>query len=154
MNTNITQQAILFLEALVGQPLCYGLKSPDTELYDFGFGTMVEVDSWRGGKKTICAQTIHALCRFRIIQKNGTNQSEWYYEDTPHNRFRHNITPLIGLCVKRIALSEKNDLWLDLGDYWIVFVTYENGDESWRFFVSDRDKPHLVASNLWVRFDC
>ena len=154
MNTNIAQDAILFLEELVSQPLCYGFKSPDTELYDFGFGTVVEVDSWRGGKKTMCAQTIHALCRFRIIQKIGVTRSEWYYEDTPQHKFNQDIAPLIGLCVKRIALSEKNDLWLDLGDYWIVFVTYETEDESWRFFISNIEQPHLVASNSWIRFDC
>ena len=37
------QEAEKFLRPLVGQPLRYALKSPDTELYDFGFGKPVEV---------------------------------------------------------------------------------------------------------------
>lgn len=28
--------AFKFLQTLFDQPLCYGLKSPDTDLYDFG----------------------------------------------------------------------------------------------------------------------
>ena len=33
-----------------------------------------------------------------------------------------------------------------------VFVTFENGEESWRFFTSNTDIPHLVASNSWLHF--
>ena len=153
MKHNIAPDASAFLETLINQPLCYGLKSPDTELYDFGFGKMVEVVSWRGKKKTMCTHTIHVICRFEIIRKTGTPHVERYYEDTSYIKFHHDIRPLIGLCIKRIALSDKNDLWLDLGDYWIVFVTFENEDESWRFFVADREKTHLVASDVWLRFE-
>ena len=37
------QEAEEFLRPLIGQALRYALKSPDTELYDFGFGKPVEV---------------------------------------------------------------------------------------------------------------
>ena len=154
MNMNNESNISRFLETLVQQPLVYCLKSPDTELFDFGFGAYVDIAT-RRGKHTICTHTIHTLCPLKIIQRTGAKQSRWYYEDTPHDSFQSDVTPLIGLTIKRVALSKKNDLWLDLGDYWIVFATYEDGDddEAWRFFVSDEDKPHLVASDTWVRFE-
>lgn len=153
MNSNNESNTLSFLNTLIEQPLVYCLKSPDTELYDFGFGSFVDIVTRRGNKHTICTHTIHALCPVNIIHKTGTMQSQWYYDDTPHEIFQDDAAPMIGLRIKRVALSEKNDLWLDLGDYWMVFVTYENEDESWRFFVSDADKPHLVAADSWVRFD-
>lgn len=153
MNSNNEANTLSFLETLMGQPLVYCLKSPDTELYDFGFGSFVDIVTLRGNKHTICTHTLHVLCPFRIISKTGTGQSQWYYEDTPSESFQCDVALLIGLKIKRVALSQKHDLWLDLGDYWIVFVTYENEDESWRFFVADSNKPHLVASCSWVRFD-
>lgn len=62
------QEAEEFLRPLVGQPLRYALKSPDTELYDFGFGKPVEVTRL-GIRRRIGTYSIHALCRFRILWK-------------------------------------------------------------------------------------
>lgn len=45
--------AFKFLQTLLDQPLCYGLKSPDTDLYDFGFGdTENAMNPYRGGKES------------------------------------------------------------------------------------------------------
>ena len=55
--------------------------------------------------------------------------------------------------IEKIELNNKNDLKIDFGDVYIVFYTIEDGDESWRFFTSKEEDPHLVASNLWLRFD-
>ena len=147
------KQAIAFLKVLENQPLCYGLKSPDMDLYDFGFGELIKTTGWLNVTKEMCTHILHVTCRFKIIRKNSQQPVERYYEDTPCEKFHSQIANIIGLCVKRVALSAKNDLWLDFGDYWIVFATFENGEESWRFFVSDITKPHLVASDLWLRFD-
>lgn len=139
-------RALKELQLLDGQTLNYGLKSPDMELYDFGFGKIVTAQNIHGKVKKISSYILHAICRFKVINKI-TNQTEVYYEDTPSEVFDARVKHLVGLKVKRVALSQKNDLWLDFGDYWVVFATYENGEESWRFFQSNPDSSHLVASN-------
>lgn len=149
---SINHDAIVFLQNLIGQPLLYAIKSPDVELYDFGFGELIEVVNRRGTQKRIGTHTIHVLCRFKVIWQNCEHRVDKYYEDTPCEKFHSEIKNLVGLKVRRVALSDKNDLWLDLGDYWIVFATFENGEESWRLFTSDADNPHLIASNSWLHF--
>ena len=152
METTIRKLSLAFLNSLVGHPLLYAVKSPDTELYDFGFGKLVETENRRGKRKTVGTQSLHVLCRFKVIWKTGKKRLDIYHEDTPSEKFYSEVKQLIGLNVKRIALSDKNDLWIDFDDCWIVFATFENGEESWRFFVWDRAVPHLVASNLWLDF--
>ena len=61
-----------------------------------------------------------------------------------------NIRHLIGREIMKLGLSEKNDLWLDLGDCRIVWITIENGEESWRFLAADTNIPHLVVSHSWM----
>lgn len=152
MEISIRQNAIKFLHALTGQPLLYALKSPDTELYDFGFGDLVEVVNYRGKQKKIATHTLHSLCRLKVIWRNYENRVDKYYEDTPFEKFHSEINRLVGLKVERVELSDKNDLWLDFGKYWVVFITFENGEESWRFLTSEIDVPHLVASDSWLQF--
>lgn len=144
--------ALEFLQTLVGQPLCYGIKSPDLDLYDFGFGNFVRVHNWHGEERIVCTHILHVICRLKVIWKNGGHRVDKYYEDTPGEKFNAEVKRFIGLKVRQVELSDKNDLWLDLGDYWIVFATFENGEESWRFFTSDIDSPHLVASDSWLHF--
>ena len=151
MNMPVSQDAMDFLNTIVGQPLLYALKCQDTELYDFGFGSMVETVDWKGRPKQVATHTVHALCRFKVIWRKKRRVSK-FYEDTPCEKFRTKIQPLIGLTVKRIALSEKNDFWLDFGDSWMVFATYENGRESWRFFATTEDSPHFVVADTWIDF--
>lgn len=152
METSIRQSAIEFLHKLTGRPLLYALKSPDTELYDFGFGELIEVTNRRGQRKKVGTLTLHVLCRFELIWRNDERRVDIYYEDTPCDKFHSEVQHLLGQKVWRVALSDKNDLWLDFGDYWAVFATYENGKESWRFFIPNTDFPHLVASNSWLDF--
>ncbi len=144
--------ALNFLQTLVDQPLCYGLKSPDMDLYDFGFGNTVFVTDRYGKEREICTHILHVTCRFKVIWKNGYRRVDIYDEDTSCKRFHSDIKRLVGLKVRRVWLSNKNDLWLDFGEYWVVFATFENSEESWRFFTSDKDAPHLVASDCWLRF--
>lgn len=144
--------ALKFLQSLVDQPLCYGLKSPDTDLYDFGFGNIKNTTKPYRGAKEVGTLVLHVTCRFKVIWKTREYRVDKYYEDTTCEKFHSDVKRLLGLKVRRIALSDKNDLWLDLGDYWIVFATFENGEESWRFFTSDIDAPHLIASDSWLHF--
>ena len=147
------EEAHLFLEKLVNQVLLYGLKSPDTELYEFGFGELETGGRLAEGNSELNKYVLHVLCRFKVIGRGQNRQIKIYYEDTPSNEFCSEIQSLIGLKIKRVALSEKNDLWLDFGEYWIVFGTHENGEESWRFFMPNTGKNHLVVSNTWATFD-
>lgn len=149
MNVSFAHNPVEFLQTLVDQPLLYAIKSPDTELYDFGFGNLVEFTNRRGKKTMIGTHILHVICRFKVIWKNGKHRVTTYYEDTPCEIFHADIQRLVGLKVRRVALSDKNDLWVDLGEYWVVFATFENGEESWRYFVSDVE-PHLIASDSWL----
>lgn len=152
MNLNSNAYALEYLQALVGQPINYAYKASDLDLYDFGFGSTIERLNWQGKKRQICSFVLHATCRFKIIYRPGgiTKSVERFYEDTLSEDFHASIQRLFGLKVTRVALSDKNDLWLDFGEYWMVFATFEDGEESWRFFTSDEGMPHLVASNLWI----
>ena len=136
-----------FLDSIIGQKLAYAIKSPDTELYDFGFGEERETED----KRMLPPYILHVLCRFKIIHKDGSTKVQICHEDTTPNVFNKKIEPLIGLSVKRVGLSDKNDLWLDFGAYWVVFATFED-DEAWRFFISGSDMPHLVATNEVLEF--
>ena len=153
MNQSVKQKACDILQTLVSQPLCYVLKSPDTDLYDFGFGKVVETTNWKHTNKRMHTHIIHATCRFEIIWRNEERRVDRYYEDTPSEIVYSDTEKLIGHRIKCFALSEKNDLWLDLGEYWIVFATFETGEESWRFLTHDHQVPHVVASNQWLRLD-
>ena len=137
-----------FLDSIIGQKLAYAIKSPDTELYDFGFGEERETED----KRMLPPYILHVLCRFKIIHKDGSRKVNVCHEDTTPETFNKKIEPLLGLSVKRVGLSDKNDLWLDFGAYWVVFATFEEDDEAWRFFISGSDEPHLVATSNVLEF--
>lgn len=153
MDDSLKEKALKYLQTLVDKPLCYGIKSPDMELYGFGFGEWVSVPGKNNQMHRKCTHIIHVLCNFEVIWRNGRKQVDKYYDDTPHEKFHLEIQKLLGLTVKRVGLGEFNDLWLDLGDFWIVFTTDDGGEESWRFFMSDSGAPHLVASDTWLDYD-
>lgn len=143
--------ALEYLQKLINQPLIYGYKSSDLDLYDIGFGEFVEIVDSRG-KRSICSLVLHPTCNFKVIWKNGKRETHIFYGNTSHEEFQSEIEHLVGLTVKRVALSDKNDLWLDLQECWIVFATFEDGEESWRFFDAHKETPHLVASDSWLEF--
>lgn len=155
MDSSILQKANEYLNRLIGQPMLYAIKSPDVNLYDFGFGELVEVVGYRGQPHEVGLHTLHAQCRFRVIWRKNERKVFTYYEDTPSEKFHSEIGRLIGQKVKRVVLSDKNDLWLEFGDggeCWVVFATFENDEESWRFFTFDEENLHLVAADSWMEF--
>lgn len=139
-----------FLQTLVNQTLCYGIKSPDMDLYDFGFSNRV-LDFDKDAKEAY-AHFLHVVCRFKVIWRRGKRRIVIYDEDTPSEKFQTECSRLVGLNVRCALLSEKNDLWLDFGDCWVVFATFENGEESWRLFTPKVEGPCLVASDAWLDF--
>lgn len=152
MSTNICADIMQFLDGMIGLPLCYGVKSPDVDLYDLGFGKLMVDAPDHKRKKRLPMYVLHVVCRFKIIWRIGEKHVETFREDTNPKVLRDSIDQLIGMTIRRISLSEKNDLWLDVGDAWIVFATFENGEESWRLFMPHTNKPHLVASNYGLDF--
>ena len=133
-------------QQLISQPLRYGIKSPDCELYDIGFGEWVNYTDHSSKTREVCNYTIHITCRFKIIKKKGDQSTRCYFEDTPSSIFQSDIQNLIGLQVKRVTLSDKNDLWIDLDDYWIVIATFEDDLESWCFLTYDTANLYLSVS--------
>ena len=152
MESCIRKKSVEFLQSLIGKPLLYAKKSPDTQLYDFGFGELIQHTDKYGNRRIVGKYALHILCRFKVIYKNSNHPIQKYYEDTPHEKFQTDVQQLIGRSIVRIALSDKNDLWLDFDEYWIVFATFENCEESWRFFSLNKKSPHLVASNIGLEF--
>ena len=136
------------IELLVGQQLRYGLKSPDMDLYDLGFGNEIVFINSNGEQQEAYQYTLHLVCGIFIYWKDG--HKEEFYGDTSPQVFQQSIQQLIGEEVRRVALSDKNDLWLDFRRCHIVIVTYENNDESWRLFTPGVDSSHLVASDRWL----
>lgn len=134
------------IESLVGQQFRYGLKSPDVDLYDLGFGRDVVFVNANGKRQEACQFTLHLVCGIFAYWKDG--RKDEFYGNTPPLVFQKSIQGLIGEKVRRVALSDKNDLWLDLGQCNIVIVTLDSDDESWRLFTPGLDAPHLVASNM------
>ena len=150
MEYKCTQAEMLAsLQTLVGESLAYGFKSPDCDLYDLGFGTLIDVIHLNGRVQKKTTFVIHAVCPIKVI-KPKVKKAKWFYEDASAEKFQSWVQTATGLVVEKVGLSDKNDLWLDLGEYWIVFVTNDQVEndcfEDWRFFMANQVKPHLVAS--------
>lgn len=147
--------ALIFLNELVGSPFRYGLKSKDLYFYDLGFGDWLYRCNGSEKKQKITTYAIHAQCEIRVFSQIKTifskvdksNSVRSYSGDTVAEVFHKDMEKLYKNSIKRVALSSKNDLWLDLGEYWIVFVTFENAQESWRFLPLDDSRPQLIASS-------
>lgn len=153
MTGNMTRDdAEKMLGCIIGQPLQYGRIYQEYGMYGLGFGPLFKVPSWNGVPKLVCPYTFHIQCQLKIIDREKCSAIK-FMADTPPEIFTTNIMQLVCLVVKRFALSDKFDLWIDLGDYWIVFVTWEDETESWRFFTPESDDPHLVVSSSWLCLD-
>lgn len=138
---------------LVGKDLQYGILHEPFGLYDFGFGHFIVTDLNKGTTRKLCEYTLHASCRFKIVQRVGERKVNRYNENTTQEQFLLGIQELLGLTVRRVALSDKNDLWIDFEKYWMVFATFDNSQESWRFFTPDGNSPHMVVSNSYASLE-
>lgn len=136
----------IMINSLVGQQLRYSIKSPDMDLFDLGFGQAITFVNANNVQQEACQHTIHLVCGLFIFWKNG--RKEEFHGNSLASVFNNNTQPLIGETVRRVALSDKNDLWLDLGQCHIVIVTLDDGEESWRLFTPGANTPHLIATNI------
>lgn len=64
MEESIREEALTFLNRLVGAPLRYAWKSCDTELYEFAFGALHDKINRRGEHRKVGTHLLHLLCRF------------------------------------------------------------------------------------------
>ncbi len=132
----------MFLEMLVGQTLCYGIKSPHIDLFDLGFSTTI------GNKGSLF---IHAICPLQI-RWNEPACIDKFNADTTLEEFQAAICPLIGSKITGVSLNEKNNLFLDFIDGQITIETFDDDEESWRLFSMDQHSFHLVASSFRIDF--
>lgn len=144
-------KAITYLQELLEQPLSYGIKSINSELFVFRFGPSLDALQ-ENTTSQICTYNLHVMCGIKIVSKIEKKTIKEYSGNSSYEVFSRDIIQLIGLTVKRVALSEKNDIWIDFGEYWVIIVTNEDDDESWRFFSSDDNRRHLVASDSWIDY--
>lgn len=149
------KKALNFLKNVIGKPMKYAYKLSDIALYDFGFGEEQEVVIYGDVRRILPEYILHAVCRWGIIWKsNPAENVDTYDEDTPEDEFCNRMEKFLGRCVKRVAIRDNNDLWLDFGDCWMVFATFEDGEESWRFFTpEEKNGIHLVASDKWLKLN-
>ena len=137
-----SEEANGFIRCLVGQQLNYGFKFADMDLYILGFADKPVQN------RTECAYTIHHTTGMEVYWKDKKKRVVYDW-DTPQDVFHTDMQELLGLSIKRVALSDKNDFWLDLGVCYMVICTPEDGEESWRLLTPNKG-PHLVASDLWM----
>lgn len=135
-----------YLNCIVGTPLQYGFKHSDFDLFQLGFGDCVSFEKWKGQTLAINRYAIHFDSAIYLYWKHGG--VDRFDSSTADNVFSSAISKLIGTHVKKIALSEKNDLWIDLGECRIAVVTRDDCEESWRFFQPRTENPHLIASSV------
>lgn len=140
-----------YLNCIVGMPLQYGIKHSDLDLFQLGFGESISLESWNGQALKINKYAIHFDSALYLYWKN--RKVDKFYSDTQAEEFNVVFSKLLGKHVERIALSDKNDLWLDLGDCRMVIVTRDDDEESWRFFLPRTNQPHLIASSSTLALD-
>lgn len=161
-------EVISFINRLVGQPFLYGYKFPQwCDLYEFGFGNLIDdredndlsdfpfgnwVNKEFNEKGKRAEYVIHAVCPIKVVWRKK-RRVERIDEDTDAESFHIIAGGLSGLKILRISLSSKNDLWIDLGEYWVILVTSENDDESWRLFTAEKRSAHLIASSTSIALD-
>ena len=148
----LSREAIQYLQKVVDVSLIYGIKSPDTELFDLGFGAYMKRIRSDGTCMDFPSYALHILCEIKVIWKKGKRATYYYDASTSVSEFDLAMRRLFGLKVRRVELSDKNDLWLDFGDCWVVLITHESGQESWRFITSNKSEAHLVVSDVWQQF--
>ncbi len=144
------EDCIRYLQQMVGQPLSYGWKSWDMDIFDVEFGDLVTCTNLYGETHKCHLHIMHSVGAIKIIWWKE-KRSIFYDIDTTTEEFYSDIQKLIGLEVLRVALSDKNDLWFDFGDIWMVFITYDSNEESWRYFTARSEDPHLVAADSWLQ---
>ena len=63
-------EANIYLQKLIGQPLCYGIKSYDMDLYDLGFGETANHPAF----------AIHSTSEIKLIQRTQDKKTRFLME--------------------------------------------------------------------------
>ena len=150
MNYCTREDCDKYLQQVVGQPLSYGFKSWDMDIFDVEFGELVQCTKFNDEPHECFSYIVHNVGGIKIIWRKE-RRTTFYDIDTKTEEFHTDIQKLIGYKVLRVGLSDKNDLWFDFGDVWMVFITYDSNEESWRYFTPNLQEPHLVAADTWLQ---
>lgn len=140
MNAISLHDAYSFCKSLLlGATIDYALKSPDMNLYDFGF--TYHLPNSPASQKI----ALHVMCSF--VAKIGTFEEKRYYGDSSNLHFYEHFNCLIGKSVCGISLGEKGDLGINFGQSHIKITPADDGNESWRIFCDCKYSSHLVVSD-------
>lgn len=129
-----------FVQQALQMPVVYARKARDSDLYGIGFGTPVR-------DKTVAHFVLHLQCEFDVVLDQGTQQ---FNGDTTKEEFNPVAEMLVGQRMVEVCILQNNQLKLQLEHCTIIIRTYDDDDESWRFF--DFDGNHLVAASQWLEF--
>lgn len=147
---DVYEQAMEYLQLLVGQKLDHGFKASDFDLFDLGFGKLVGVTNCKGKKRIVNYFVLHVMCGLRLIHKSDPARSIDFSIDTLREDFDVYVEKLKGAEVKRVRIRRSNDLWIDLGEYWMIAKPFLDDEESWCYFTFEEDSPYLAASSQWL----
>ncbi len=138
-----------YISSINGLKLIWGIKSPDLDLYDFGFTRYNRFPMKLFNKYTF---VIHAQCVVILIWEHPRHV-EVYDGESIATVFNSRISNMIGLCVKNTKLRKNNDLLIDFGECKMIIETMDDDEESWRFFKLRKKDLHMVVSKNWISFE-
>ena len=143
MNAISAKDATSALQSIIGCAFRFGIKSPDMDLYQIGFGEDVVFINYFGNRQEASKYAIHFTCGLHLDWSDG-KQIE-YDSQSDAKTFHREIESLIGLPVKTAEVLANNNVFIDLGLCKLEIVVREDGDESWRFFQPGQNSDHIVC---------
>ncbi len=136
---------------LIGLPLLTAFRYAQTELFCFGFGVFHEEwDEKENCLRRIPTYALHVQCEFhvvcrkvsRVIRMDGMTQSPVF--DAVAQKLQ-------GLTVRHAFVeADGYALCLELGDFLLRVIPYEDEEEGWRLFRPNTDALHLVVNDQGI----
>lgn len=149
---NVRSLAIRRLDEIIGYPLIYTIKSPDMDLCNFGFGFAGEYPSAKHDSTYVRPIfAIHSVCLVSLQDKR-TGITEHIFEDTPHTVFGNTFHNVLGGIVKRVAITKRGNLSVELESHIIKFTATYIDEENWRFFRLESPEKHIVEIGRRIYF--
>lgn len=142
------------------------------DMIELGFGELSEKTDRRGKKYTVSNFVFHIQCPFRVIRDNSIvlstedlflpfpdtepEEVDWNKRNsTLFDSKVQNLTELIKAeKIIDIKLNSQNDLTIKTENTIIDLFVHSTVSESWRFFDSTDDSPHIVVDECGISVDC
>ena len=147
---------------------CFGRT---LDMIELGFGELSERTDRRGKKYNISRFVFHIQCPFRVIRDNSIILStedlflpfsDNQIEEVDFNKRNSTLfdsksksiaTIMKGEKIIDIKLSSQNDLTIKTEKTTIELFVYSKHFESWRFFDTIDDSPHIVVDECGISED-